>query len=290
MNLSIILVTWNSEDDIIECLTSIINGLPKEDSFKYETVIVDNASSDNTVQVIENFIKVFGFKIKFIKNQYNLGFTKACNQAIHSSTGEFILILNPDTEVIGDALIKLYDFLKNNKDSGVVAPQLISLYGDIHYSCRTFPKYRDMFFELFFLSTLFPKNRFFSRWKMRYFSHNEMREVEQPMGAALLLNRSILEKVGGMDERFIMFFNDVDFCKRIHDAGYKLYFYPESKFRHVQGTSVYKDRSAMILHWNNDCLNYFRKHNFNIILYPLLWAGLRISGVIRYILAKLKII
>ena len=121
---------------------------------------------------------------------------------------------------------------------------------------------------------------------MRYFDHNSLREVDQPMGAALLLKRKVLEAVGGLDERFIMFYNDVDFCKRISDAGFKLVFYPDAKVKHMQGISVYKDRSGMIKIWNLDCMRYFKKHNYNPFLYPLLVVGLKVTGILRVIKAK----
>ncbi|MCE1164444.1 MAG: glycosyltransferase family 2 protein, partial [Bacteroidetes bacterium] len=220
-SLTISLVTWNSEDEIAECLNTLFHATAKIPGLKLETVIVDNNSSDNTVKVIENFLRVTDQNIVFIKNKDNLGFTKACNQAVHASTGDYIFILNPDTEIMEDSIKKLIDYLDSHDDTGVVAPQLLSRTGEIQFSCRTFPTYRDMFFEMTLLSTLFPKSEFFSRWKMRYFDHRSTREVDQPMGAALLLKRKVLESVGGLDERFIMFYNDVDFCKRISDAGFK---------------------------------------------------------------------
>jgi GT2 family glycosyltransferase len=287
-SLTIALVTWNSEDDIAECLSSLFHAVAKVPQVRLETVIIDNASSDNTIRVIENFLRVTDQNIVFIKNNDNLGFTKACNQAIQVSTGDYIFILNPDTEILNSSIKLMMQYLDDNDDVGVVAPQLVSQRSEIQFSCRTFPKYRDMFFEMLMLASFFPKSEFFSRWKMRYFDHNSLREVDQPMGAALLLKRKVLESVGGLDERFIMFFNDVDFCKRICDAGFKIIFYPDAKVRHSTGVSVYKDRSAMIKHWNGDCLKYFRKHNFSPVPYAFLFIGLKITGFIRIILQKIK--
>ncbi|MDD5360685.1 MAG: glycosyltransferase family 2 protein [Ignavibacteria bacterium] len=286
-SLTIALVTWNSEDEIAECLNTLFYSTAKIPNLKLETVIVDNDSSDNTVKVVENFLRMTDQKIVFIKNDSNLGFTKACNQAIHASTGDYVFILNPDTEIFDDAIEKLVNYLDAHDDVGVVSPQLITFSGNIQFSCRTFPTYRDLFFEMSLLSTLFPKSEYFSRWKMRYFDHNSTREVDQPMGAALLLKRKVLEAVGGLDERFIMFYNDVDFCKRIHDSGFKLVFLHTARVRHIQGISIYKDRTGMIKIWNQDCLNYFKKHSYNIFLYSLLFIGLKITGVARILRAKL---
>jgi len=286
-SLTIALVTWNSEDEIAECLNTLFHETANIPGLSLETVIVDNNSADNTVKVIENFLRVTEQKIVFIKNKDNLGFTKACNQAVHASTGDYIFILNPDTEIMEGSIRKLMDYLDEHDETGVAAPQLLSRHGEIQFSCRTFPTYRDMFFEMTLLSTLFPKSPFFARWKMKYFDHNSTREVDQPMGAALLLKRKVLESVGGLDERFIMFYNDVDFCKRIKDAGFKIIFLHDARIKHIQGISVYKDRSGMIKIWNADCPKYFSKHNKNILLYPLLLVGLKVTGIIRIIRAKL---
>lgn len=286
-SLTIALVTWNSEDEIAECLNMLFHATSKIPGLKLETVIMDNASTDNTVRTIENFLRVTHHNIVFIKNDANLGFTKGCNQAIHASTGDYIFILNPDTEILDSAVADMMRYLDEHGDVGVVAPQLLSFHREIQMSCRTFPRYWDMFSEMLMLATIFPKSKFFSRWKMRYFDHNTLMEVDQPMGAALLLKRKVLESVGGLDERFIMFYNDVDFCKRISDAGFKLVFYPDAKVKHMKGVSVYKDRSGMIKIWNNDCLRYFKKHHYNPVLYFMLYIGLRTTGIFRIIKAKL---
>jgi GT2 family glycosyltransferase len=285
-SLTIALVTWNSEDEIAECLNTLFHATTKVPGLKLETVIIDNNSADKTVTVIENFLRVTDQNIVFIKNDDNLGFTKACNQAIHASTGDYIFILNPDTEILNSAIEKMMNYLDANEHVGVVSPQLLSFHSRIQYSCRTFPEYRDMFFEMLLLATIFPRSEFFSRWKMRYFDHNSTREVDQPMGAALLLKRKVLEAVGGLDERFIMFYNDVDFCKRISDAGFKIVFLPDAKVKHIEGISVYKDRSGMIKIWNLDCLRYFKKHNYKPLPYLFLFIGLKITGFFRVIKAK----
>jgi len=288
VDLSIIIVTWNSEEEIAECLRSVSDRIGKEGEFVFEIIIVDNNSSDNTHRVLEKFKSYFDKKITLIRNSVNLGFTKACNQGIELAKGQNVLFLNPDTEIIDDALYKLCNYLNSNEKIGATAPQLLYEDMTIQYSCRTLPKYRDMFFELKLLSALFPKSKFFARWKMRYFPHNELSEVEQPMAAALMVKKNLLVKIGNMDERFVMFFNDIDLCKKILDKGYKIAFYPEAKVIHKKGSSVYQDRARMIRMWNEDCLSYFKKHDYNIVFYSLLFMGLKISGFFRIIFVKIK--
>jgi GT2 family glycosyltransferase len=285
--LSIVIVTWNSEEDIAECLGSIYNEFYDESKLKIQSIIVDNNSSDNSVAVVENFIKIFKHDVKLIKNSENLGFTKGCNQGIKESDGNFVMLLNPDTQVQEDALTNLVNYLNSNENYGAIAPQLITRNKTIQYSCRTFPYYRDLFFEISRLSAIFSMNKYFARWKMRYFNHEEITEVEQPMAAALMIKSEVLKKMNYLDERFFMFFNDIDTCKQIYNLGYKIIFYPDAKIHHKIGTSILKDRVRMIRAWNSDCLMYFRKNNYNFFLHSILFVGLKVSGFFRIIFTKI---
>jgi GT2 family glycosyltransferase len=284
---SIVIVTWNSEEDIAECLGSIYSQNYEKSVLEVETIVVDNNSSDNSVAVIENYIKIFPFDVKLIKNTVNYGFTKGCNQGIEIATGDFVLLLNPDTQVKKDALLKMVEYIKTRDDAGAIAPQLYSRNKKIQYSCRTFPRYLDLFFEISRLSAIFSSSKFFARWKMRYFNHDEIAEVEQPMAAALMIKMHVLKKMNYLDERFYMFFNDIDTCKQIYNLGYKIVFYPDAKVYHKIGTSILKDRVRMIRAWNDDCLKYFRKNNYNGFLHVFLYIGLKTSGFFRIIFTKL---
>ena len=289
INLSIIIVTWNSEEEIAECLQSIKGQKNLKGDFNFEIIIIDNKSSDNTLNVIWKFKELFNDSITLIENNENLGFTKACNQGIKLAKGEYVLLLNPDVEIVGDALFKLYNYLGSDEKIGAVAPQLLNDDMTIQYSCRTFPRYRDMFFEMCLLSTIFAKSKFFARWKMRYFSHNELSEVEQPMAAAIMIKKKLLDEIQNMDERFVMFFNDIDLCKKIYKNGYRIMFYPDAKIYHKMGKSVYQDRIRMIKLWNRDCLSYFKKYNYNSFLYSFLYLELIITGFLRISGIKIKI-
>jgi GT2 family glycosyltransferase len=285
--LSVIIVTWNSEEDIAECLGSIYNDLYDESKLKIETIVIDNKSSDNTVSAIENFIRIFPYDIKLIKNTENLGFTKGCNQGIKIAKGNNIFLLNPDTQIQKDALMKMVDYIKDKDEIGAIAPQLNTRHRKIQFSCRKFPRYIDLFFEISRLSVIFSSSKFFARWKMKYFNHEEISEVEQPMAAALMIKADVLKKMNYLDERFFMFFNDIDICKQIYNLGYKIIFYPDSKILHRIGTSILKDRVRMIRAWNKDCLAYFRKNGYNPFLHIILFIGLKLSGFFRIIFTKI---
>lgn len=279
-DLSVVIVTWNSDDEIGNCLNSIF----LENENAPEVIVVDNDSRDRTREILAGYDD----KIKVILNPDNKGYTWACNQGIEASRGKYVLLLNPDTLIVDNALEKLVDFMDKNANAGAAAPQLLNEDMSIQHSCRTLPGYWDMFCEMTLLSAIFPRSRVFSRWKMRYFDHNTIEEVEQPMAAALIVRKELLDSVGNMDGRYSMFFNDVDLCKKIIDTGNKIIFYPGAKIVHAKGKSIYKDRARMIKVWTDDCLKYFSKYHYNLILYPLFYLSLKFTSFFRVIFAKLK--
>jgi len=284
--ISIIIVTWNSEDEIAECLSSIFDSSA---NVSFEIIIIDNNSSDKTIEVLEDFENKFPGKIKIILNKKNLGFTKGCNQGIRIASGKNILLLNPDTKITGNAIELLNIKLDADENTGAIAPQLINYDMTIQKSCRTFPGYFDMFCEMTMLSKIFPDSHLLSNWKMNYFSHDEERIVKQPMAAALMVKKKVMNEINNFDERYEMFFNDVDLCKKINAKGYKILFYPEVKIFHTKGVSIYKDRVRMIKIWNEDCLKYFKKYYYknNFFLYNWLLISLKVTGFFRILHYKL---
>lgn len=284
-DVSIVIVSWNSEDEILDCVISIMNHTKE---INFEVVIVDNNSSDKTAELLKESYGEKSDLIKLIFNGENTGYTKANNQGIKTASGKNILLLNPDTKITDNSILKLNQKLNENERNGAIAPQLLNEDLSIQKSCRTFPRYFDMFCEMSLLSKIFPDSELLSNWKMNYFTHNEERSVEQPMAAALMIKKKVLEEISYFDERYSMFFNDVDLCRKIKNCGYNILFFPEAKIIHKKGVSIYKDRLRMIRVWNDDCLKYFKKYHNNFIFYNLLLLGLKITGFFRILLYKMK--
>jgi len=252
---SIIILTWNSEEFIKNCLKSIFS---TKGSIDLELIVVDNASEDGTVEII----KEFGPEVRLIFNRKNLGYAKGNNQGIEIAQGEYILFLNPDVVLKENTLKLMLDFMDEHSEFGStgeeiagLGPQLLNIDGSIQPSCREFPGFSILFWEITGLSYLFPKSRIFGRWRMGYFDFQSLKEVDQPMGSCLLLRRKVLEKVGVFDERFPIFFNDVDLCYKIKKNGEKLYFFPEAKAFHHKGGSTLKVKPKMVL---SSHLSFFR--------------------------------
>ncbi len=267
MDLSIIIVTWNSEEFIRNCLDSIFLSLV---NFTSEVIVVDNNSSDETAKIVEQLYP----QVNLIQNKENLGYAKGNNQGIEESRGEYVLLLNPDTQVLEDSLSLMYRFMEENPNAGALGPKLLNPDKTVQPSCREFPTFSTLIWEFSGLSRLFPRSGVFGRWRMGYFDFDKQREVDQPMASCLMLRRAALEDVGIFDESLAMFFNDVDLCYRIKKGGWKIYFYPEAKVIHHKGGSTRKAKARMIWlsHWA--FYKFFKKHKAGLVNRLLLFVFL----------------
>jgi GT2 family glycosyltransferase len=258
MDLSIIIVTWNSEKYIRNCLDSI---LLSSGDFKYEIILVDNASTDQTVRSVEELYP----QVKLIQNRRNIGYAKANNQGMEEAQGEYLLLLNPDTEILENALVSMLQFLEENARVGALGPRLLNPDKTTQPSCREFPTYATLIWEFSGLSRILPKSKIFNRWRMGYFEFNQTREVDQPMGSCFLLRRATLQDVGLFDENFPMFFNDVDLCYRIKQAGWKIYYYPNAQVLHHKGASTLRVKRRMIWLSHVSFFKFFNKHRTGLL-------------------------
>lgn len=291
MILSTVIVTYNHENDIKTCLISLGDHLTIRPA---EIIVVDNHSQDQTIAAVEELrhrLKTKSLQLRILRNSTNTGFTHASNQGLQTAGGKFVLLLNPDTQITPQSIEKMIHFLSNNPNVAIVAPQLRYPNGSVQPSCRRFPKYGYLLSETLGLNLLFFKSKFFNGWKMGDFDHTTIREVDQPQGACLLVKKSIGEQIGWLDERFFMFFSDVDFCRRIKQAGRKIYFYPKSIVIHRKGSSIYTRRAQMVWQSHQDFRRYFLKWYrsplgwfFNLLGIPFLFF----LGTVRWSYFRVK--
>jgi len=252
--ISILIVTWNSENHIQNCLKAL--------SSEHEIIVVDNNSDDNTVTIVsEEFPEVH-----MIRNPANAGLSRALNQGFGIAHGKYILLLNPDVVVMENTIQSLCKFMETKADIGACGPRFFWPDGKIQPSCREFPRFTNIFWEFIGIARIFKR---LSKWKMGYFDHNSTREVEQPMGSCLLIKKTVFDKIGGMNEDYPIFMNDVDLCHKIKERGYKIYFLPEANIIHYLGTATKQVKRKMILeeHWN--LYRYLRDHFENKVLVAL---------------------
>ncbi len=259
IDLSIVIVTFNNADIICSCCNALAEHL---DGIRVQLVIVDNASSDDTPSMLKKieFSLSGHFDITIQLNRKNIGYTRGVNQGIKTSRGDFILILNPDVIVTSSLPLILKRFQKD-KRIGVLAPQLRYPDGRIQPSCRRFPRRRDVLYECMALTILFPQSPRFNSWRMPDFDHKSVLDNCQPQGAFLLTSRKVIEHIGLFDERFTMFFSDVDWCRRVIDAGFIIRFLPDFFVYHIQGASIRQRRAEMIISSHRSFIHYFAKYN-----------------------------
>ncbi|MFH1825935.1 MAG: glycosyltransferase family 2 protein [bacterium] len=258
VDLSIVIVSWNVKNLLRECLDSI---LANYEQLTVEIFVVDNASGDGTAAMV----KLEFPQIKLIENKNNLGFTKANNQGIKLAAGQYIFILNPDTIIKPGALSQLVKFMNEHPQCGAVGPRLLNANTTLQPSCSAFPTLKTQLLTALFLDTFLPK------W-----GHAETKEVDQPMGAAILLRREALDKIGVFDENIFIFYDEVDLCYRLKKAGYRIFFTPEAQVVHYGGQSFaqWKGLRASLRGgyiWRKS-RNYFFKKHYGFWQVPILMA------------------
>lgn len=229
--LSILIVTWNSEKVIHQCLHSIkLTLFPSE----YQIYVADNASVDNTVNIIESNYP----EVKLTVNKRNIGFGAANNQLISLCNSEYILFLNPDTIVQSESLRNLVNYLKDNPSVGAVGPRLLNSDGSIQLTDMSFPSWTAPFKDTFSFQRALRKNVISSRLVTRYSESKEAIDVDWVMGACLMTKREVLEEVGYFNEKYFMYCEETDLCRRIKKGGWRVCYHPKSQIVHLGGVGI----------------------------------------------------
>jgi len=281
--ISVVIVNWNTRDYLRTCLSSLV-GAVREPPLR-EIIVVDNASGDGSAQVVaQEFPDVL-----LIRNDRNLGYAAANNQGIRASKGEYIMLLNPDAWVQKGCLESLAEFLDANPCAAAAAPRLLNPDGSLQQSVRSFPAPPPLIFDALGLARLFPRSRVLAAYRMTWWGHSDVREVDQPMASALMLRRSALDEIGLFDERFPLYFNDVDLCLRLKRAGWKVLYLPDAVCVHHVAASTAQVRCAAIAESHRSLLRFYRKHYRALPLPIYVFCALVIivSGWIRVIRCRI---
>lgn len=267
MLLSISIVNWNTTDLLRNCLRSIRSNPPEAD---LQVIVVDNASSDFD----EAAIRAEFPGVHIIANSDNTGYAHGNNQAIEASTGDYVLLLNPDTEVKPNALQTLIDFMENHPDAAACGAKLVRPDGTIDQCVRGFPAPLAIASEYLGLAKLFPNSRVLGAYRMTYFSFDHVAEVDQVMGSCMIISRKAIDAIGPIDEQFRIFFNEVDWCFRAKMAGWKIYFTPDAEVIHLGGQSTKQVKSAMRLESMRSLRRFYEKHYKGRAFAPMYWLAL----------------
>ncbi|MCR4965058.1 MAG: glycosyltransferase family 2 protein [Bacteroidales bacterium] len=256
MKLSIVIVNYNVCYFLEQALHSVFKALKNVDG---EVFVVDNNSVDNSLEMLaEKFPQV-----KVIANKDNVGFSRANNQAIRISTGEYVLLLNPDTVVEEDTFEKCIAFMDKTPDAGGLGVKMVNGKGEfLPESKRGIPYPSVAFYKLFGLSKLFPHSKKFGSYHATYLDENEVNQVEVLSGAFMMLRKSVLDKIGLLDEDYFMYGEDIDLSYRVLKGGYKNYYFPETRIIHYKGEST-KKGSLNYVHVFYKAMQIFAQKHFS---------------------------
>lgn len=242
---SVIIISYNVSDLLRACLKSV-----HAQGVDCEVIVVDNASSDDSVAMVRSAFP----HVKLINNKSNVGFSAANNQGMEHATGEYILLLNPDTEIRNGALQKLLSFARQQDSPGLIGPRLVNSDGSLQPSAWKKPSPWDMIFEALFLHLVFRTSEYSNKKFQQQF------EPGMLSGAALLFPRKLYEDIGGLDPR-LFWMEDADFATRVRKAGGKVIYYPGAEIVHHSGKSSQKNLTLVISNQLISKLKYYVKHN-----------------------------
>jgi len=255
MKASIIIVNWNTGELLKKCLDSLSRGFTNSEP--YEVIVIDNDSEDESLKLA----KENRDHVNFLKMKENLGFAKANNIGIEMAKGEYIILLNPDTEIKEGSFSKLIKVCERHPKAAAVGPKLLNGDGTIQESCRRFPT--PLVLGLMFLKihNFFPSLKIFKNYRMKDFSYNEEKKVNQIMGACMTIPKWAIERVGLLDDGYWIWFEEVDWCRSAYEKDYEIWFTPESEVVHYGGVS-FKRVMPVKKEWRfiRSALRYVNKH------------------------------
>lgn len=284
-DLGIVIVNWNTRDLLRRCLETIY---ASEGGLTCRVVVMDNASTDDSPQMVREHFP----QVELVVSEVNGGFSYGNNLGLRalgfSGEGQvaenaprYAMLLNPDTEVHPDALQKMVDFMDTRPEVGVVGPRLLLPDGTLDKACRRgLPTPMVTLYHFSGLARLFPRSRRFGRYNMTFASVDEELEVDSVVGACMLVRQEAVARVGLMDEAFFMYAEDIDWCYRVQQAGWKIWYYPDAVVYHIKRAASRRSQKAQFEFWRA-MLIFYRKHfrkTTPFWLHILVLTGLLVKG------------
>ncbi|MBU0702388.1 MAG: glycosyltransferase family 2 protein [Chloroflexi bacterium] len=266
LDLSIVIVNWNVRDLLRCCLASLAERAPGVAAPSLEVIVVDNGSADGSADMIRTEFP----HVQLIANDENRGFTAANNQGLARGRGRYLLLLNPDTEVLGDALATMIGYMDERPQVGALGPQLRYPDGTLQPSRRRFPTLTTALVESTIVQQWWADNRILRRYYMADTAEgtpgdDTIQAVDWLVGACLLVRRQVYEQVGGLDEGFFMYSEELDWCRRIRDAGWEVVYLPTATIVHHEGKSSEQVVAARHIHFQTSKVRYFRKYHGQVV-------------------------
>lgn len=285
VDLSISIVNYNNKECLRNCLESIYSGSPDT---SLEVIVVDNGSSDGSLELLR---QVFP-QVNVIENVENRGFVKANNQGIRASEGRYLLSLNNDTIIKDGTLKGLTRFMDQHPDVGVCGPKVLNQDGTLQLQCRrSFPTISSSLFYFLKLHKLFPRSERFGRYLMTQWDCHAPSDVDSVSGCCMMVRREAFEQVGCMDEDFIMYGDDLDWCYRIKQSGWRVCYVPDFQIVHLGGQSSRGLPWKCVMLFYRAMAIFYRKHyarNHNIVTNYIVYAGIYLKAVVSLVINVFK--
>jgi GT2 family glycosyltransferase len=253
IDLSIIIVSWNVSALLSACLNSIRASAPQ---CSLEIIVVDSASTDDSVPMLREHHP----DVTLIAETENVGFTRGCNIGMQAARGRYLFLLNPDTEIVGDALDALVRFMDAHPDVGIAGAHTLNSDGTYQSTRRRFPTLATAIFESTWLQSIAPR-AVLDRYYVNDAPRDATLEVDWVQGSALIARREVLEQIGGLDEGFVMYSEELDWCKRAKAAGWRVMFVADAFIIHHGGRSSEQVAPRRHILFQQSKLRYFRKHH-----------------------------
>ena len=254
LDLSILIVSYNTCSLLRQCLRSIFS---KDQDVSFEVIVVDNASADGTPEMVASEFP----EVRLLKNSENVGFSVANNAAMDCSRGRCVLLLNSDTILVPGTLGSMLEVMDQDKSIGIAGCRLVRPSGEMDLACRrSFPTPMVSLSRFLRLNRLFPKHKLFGRYNLTYLDECGRYEVDSIVGAFMMVRREVVEQVGGLDEDYFMYGEDVDWCFRIQRAGWKVMYVGDCTTYHYKGASSRKESFRMNYHFHRAMFLFHRKH------------------------------
>jgi hypothetical protein len=222
----------------------------------FEVLVVDNASADGSADAVENEFP----KVQLIRNAANEGFAKANNQGINRATGRYLLLLNPDTLFIEDAITPVFEFMEQHLEAGIVGCKILNSDGSPQPSYFAFNNLLTTTWTAFFLNRIAPLNYVDGKWVLHHRNSQTPFRVQKLLGAFLFVRQEIFNKAGLFDEKFFLFSEEEDFCYRVFQQGWSIYHFPAARIIHLGGQSTAANKPQALEYANAGMMRFYRKH------------------------------
>lgn len=277
--LSIIIVNYNAGHYLENCLRSVY---AETNQITFDVWVVDNNSKDESVSMIRRNFPL----VNLIENKANIGFAGANNEALSKCTGDYVLLLNPDTLILDNAIEKTVGFLDENPQTGIAGCKVLNEDGTLQLACRrSIPTPGVAFFRLAGLSRLFPNSKMMAEYNLTYLNPDKPHEVDAVSGAFLMIRRRVIDKIGTLDERFFMYGEELDWCLRTKKAEWKVMYYPDAGVIHYKGECSKSNSRKAAFEFHRSMYLFHKKHfadNYNPAINIIIYAGILLKALVSW--------